>query len=166
MHVIAGRFLHAAYIPGEDSGRIWCALHVRASDGQSPPAATGPVIVRWYEIETNGWPYVTNAEPMLIQEGEISGGGYDYYDPAIAVDAIGNMGLVWTRSSTTSCPEFWMGYRATTTTTPGALTASEMKQAAAAVRGNQKADYAGCDPDPSETCKFWGHNPLGKSTTE
>ena len=46
LNIMQSRFLHATYVPGEDSGRIWCAFHCRASDQDETALPFGMVRIR------------------------------------------------------------------------------------------------------------------------
>ena len=49
--------------------------------------------------------------------------------------------------------------------TPGTLGYSRMIEDSSVTKSGQKADYSGIDPDPEDPCLFWGHSPLGLSST-
>jgi len=64
--------------------------------------SAGRAIVFYYELGTNGFP---SGAPALAESGAIDGGpGVWYYQPAIGGNTLGDVGMVFTRSSATECP--------------------------------------------------------------
>ena len=68
-------------------GSLWIAHTV------ADPVDEGDAVVRWYEFDTNRFPY---GVPDLVQSGDIDpGDGVSAFSPAIAVNADGQTGLAY-----------------------------------------------------------------------
>lgn len=60
-------------------------------------ATDGTTRVRWYHIDTDGWPFGGTAS--LVQQGDVDLPGVHYFFPAIASDKFGRVGMVMARSA-------------------------------------------------------------------
>jgi len=74
----------------EQQGSLWTVHTVKSGDH---------AVVRWYEIDLNGWPN-SGQTPSLRQYGDIDPGpGVSAFLPDIAVDSLGNAAIVFSISS-------------------------------------------------------------------
>src|SRR5207249_3359149 len=63
---------------------------------------SGRAIVYYYNVALNGYPGGT---PALVQEGVLDGGPGEWtYQPSIGANALGDVGIVYTQSSSTRYP--------------------------------------------------------------
>jgi hypothetical protein len=137
------RFWSAVY----RNGHLWATHHVNGSR----------VRQRWYEFDMANWP--VSGTPTLVQSGEIDlGGTIRTFFGSIWVDAAGNMGMVYARSSPTeflSMERTWRaaGDPAGTTRTPVQIIA-----ATSADTSGRWGDYSSTNDDPSDPGHFWGHH--------
>jgi len=163
LDALDGRIFNTAW----RNGRL-IAAHAVTASGDSR------MRVRWYEFATNGYP-VTFA-PTLVQSGEILPaiiGGNHFHMPAVAINSFGDIGAIFTRSSTTipadvmvtgrtsSDPEGTMGQ-------PTRLQASE-GSGYGGTGSNRWGDYFQAVVDPVDETTFWGvamaGNPNGQWKT-
>lgn len=126
-------------------GSLWATHHVNSSR----------VRQRWYEIDMANWP--VSGTPTLVQSGEIDlGGSLRTFFGSIAVDALGNMGMVFARSSGSEFISMSYAGRAAGDplgTTQAALIA---KDSTSAETSGRWGDYSGIGPDPAQPGTFWG----------
>ncbi|MFM9950723.1 MAG: T9SS type A sorting domain-containing protein [Saprospiraceae bacterium] len=120
--------------------------------------------VRWYELRrTGGGPW------SIFQQGTYSPDTDSRWMAAIAINAAGDIGLMYNISSTTTFP----GIRATgrrACDPPGQMTEAEMVIAtgAAANASNRYGDYNALSVDPADEMTFWGtaqYNPTSQWRT-
>ena len=72
-------------------------------------SASGHAVVRWYRVQTNGFP---GGVPSLAESGGFDGGpGVWTYMPAIGGNALGDVGIVYTQSSANMCPTIMTSLR-------------------------------------------------------
>lgn len=159
-------FMHATHRPDATvGGRIWTCAHIRASTGGANPTPVPGNFVRYYEIHTNGWP-TSGQNPTLAWSADIHPAGLETYDPSIAVDMFGNIGLAWTQSGPNLQPEFWMGVQRYIDAV-GVLGQTRLIHGSNSTRtvgGGQVIDYSGIDPD-AWLCRFVGHSGLAKANS-
>lgn len=148
LNTVDGRFWSAVF----RNGSIWCTHHV------SDPGDTDRVIVRWYEIDLDGWgPGNPTNEPVLVQEGTIDAGGeFHTFFPSIGVQYDGAVAITYCKSSDEDVVTIH-GRSRDAIDTAGTLPFSVDFQESGAPweYNNSWGDYSGTDPDPVETCEFW-----------
>ncbi len=139
------------------NGSLWAAHHIR------PQASTGDnrTIVRWYEIAMNDWPVEPGATPELVQWGNVDPGGTGYaFFVAIAVDPQGNMGLVFSKSSSSQFVSINRTGRYVDdppgTTHP--MVTVQTSSSATNTSPHRWGDYAGLVVDPADDETFWLHH--------
>lgn len=143
--------------PETFEARIWdCTfrngkLYVTHHQGNSR------VLQRWYEIDMANWP--TSGTPTLVQSGTIDPGpGERTFFGSIGVDAAGNIGLTYARSSASTFISMARSYHtpgmAAGTTTP----AVDMKGSTGPDTTGRWGDYSRTVPEPDVDSVFWsGH---------
>ncbi len=125
-------------------GSLWATHHVNSNR----------VRQRWYQIDMADWP--VSGTPTLVQSGEIDpGAGVRTYFGSIAVDAFGNMGMTFARSS--SSEFISMGYTWREANDPLGTTRPMViaRDSNSADNSGRWGDYSGIGPDPNELGKFW-----------
>ncbi len=137
------RFWSAVY----RNGRLWATHHVNSSRLRQ----------RWYEFDMANWP--VSGTPTLVQSGEVDlGGTIRTFFGSLWVDASGNMGLVYARSSPSEFLSMERTWRAAgdppgTTRTPVQIIAST-----SADTTGRWGDYSSTSDDPADPGHFWGHH--------
>lgn len=139
------------------NGSIWAAHHITRHSATGDPR----VLVRWYQIATNGWPTVEAAAPSVVQWGEIDAGpSVRTFFPAIGVDPDDNLGLVFSRVSPTEFISIGRTGRlaadAPGTTRP--MTIVQTSTMPESEFGGRWGDYGGIVVDPSDDRTFWYHH--------
>jgi hypothetical protein len=124
--------------------------------GHSVQTASGRIAARWYDVATNNYP---SGQPSLIQSGDISGNTFDNYCPALTINARGDIGVVYSRSSETLPPQMLFASRYATDP-PGVmgkpqLVASTVGDTYGFPGSNRWGDYFGIDTDPNDDVTFW-----------
>jgi len=113
-------------------------------------------LARWYEIDTGNWP--ASGSPTLIQAGNVDAGpGIHTYQPAITVNTCGQLGMVFSRSSTAEHIGMYVTGRETTDPL-GAMRPMTLVQLSAvgySPTQNRFGDYQGADVDPEDGQTFW-----------
>ncbi len=113
---------------------------------------------RWYDININNWP--ASGTPTLRQAGTVAAGtGTHQFMPAIGINSLGDMAMVFTRCSSAICADYVTSYRRAndplgTMRAPVLLTTSVGTIYGGA--SNRWGDYFGCQVDPSDDTTFWG----------
>jgi hypothetical protein len=107
----------------------------------------------YYKVNTNNFLASPTADPTLAESGFIDGGaGVWTYQPSIGANANGDVGLVYTQSSSTQYPTIMYTTRASAGTsfdTPATLKASPGFS-----NSDRWGDYASVVPDPTDNT-FW-----------
>lgn len=80
---------HVGAQPAYRDGRLW----VFEAIGRS--AADGTTEIVWVEFDVREWPAI-----RVLQSGRVTGGGAFAYTPAAALDAAGNLAMLYTQSGT------------------------------------------------------------------
>jgi hypothetical protein len=118
--------------------------------------AGGPdTMVRWYEIAMNNWP--TAGNPSLVQSGNVQApNGQNYFMPAVNTNVLGDISLIFTRSSASITADvMYAGRKATDP--PGSM---GQPQLLASSTGNYAqyrwGDYFDVSIDPLDDTRFWG----------
>lgn len=116
-------------------------------------------IVRWYEIDLNGWPN-TGQAPSLAQSGDIDlGPGVHAFLPDIAVDSDGNAAIVFSLSSVNQEIAIARAVRFATDPQGEFRPHRIIKQSASVETNGVWGDYVGIEADPSTPGIFWSHAP-------
>ena len=115
----------------------------------------GRVGVRWYEIDTNGWP-TSGTNPTLAQSGDIAEAGKDFTYGTILRNTAGSIGVVFSHHSTTNTASMMVAGRILTDAlgtigTPLTLATS----LGANYTFGRWGDYLGIDSDPTADGIFW-----------
>jgi len=120
-------------------------------------AKTGvaPSGVRWYEIRS------PNATPVVFQHGTLTSGGTSLWMGSIAMDKVGDLGLGFSESSSTTHPT--VAFTGRTPSDPlgtmeGITTifAGAGSQTGGTANGGSRwGDYSGMAIDSSTDCTFW-----------
>ncbi|MBA3726269.1 MAG: hypothetical protein H0W86_07390, partial [Armatimonadetes bacterium] len=110
---------------------------------------------RWYEINTNSWP--TSGSPSLSMSGDVAAGSAHHHMPAINRNSVGDVSMIFTRSSSTITADIMCAGRAAgdpagTMGTPVLLEGSAGNN----YTQGRWGDYFGCDVDPVDDTTFWG----------
>lgn len=108
---------------------------------------------RWYDVNANTWP--ASGNPSLTQSGDINVPGATSHMPAINMNGLNDISVVFTRSSTTIAADLMYAARAVTDPlgqlgTPNILTTSS-----GSYGGGRWGDYFSCEVDPSDDSTFW-----------
>ncbi len=137
------------------NGRIFTAHTVLATGG-------GKSMVAWYEID--GLEFAQGlGQPSLVQAGTVNLPGADWaYQPSIGVNAIGDVSLVYTRSSTEIFADVMLSSRKAAdpdgeTSAPVLLFASTRNNTINAFRWG---DYSDVEVDPVDGIGYWGTNEI------
>lgn len=109
---------------------------------------------RWYEINTNSWP--TSGSPSLSQSGNVSGTD-DYHMPAISQNAWGDIGMIFTRSSTSITADLMYSARYSSDAA-GTMGAPVLLESSANNNYGlgRWGDYFKVEVDPVDDTTFWG----------
>lgn len=112
-------------------------------------------MVRWYEISPGNWP--TSGTPTLTQSGNVQApAGQNYFMPAVNINVVGDISLVFTRSSPSITADVvYTGRKASDP--PGTMGAPQTLQSSS---GNYAlyrwGDYFDVAVDPLDNTRFWG----------
>lgn len=145
LDTIADRVMDSA----QRGNSVFACLTVNSGDNRA--------VVRWMEINPNNWP--TSGAPTLTQAGTIDTGAPTHaYMPAINVNTVGAMSVIFTKSSTTITADTMVASRlagdpAGTIGTPIRLFGSD---ASTTSNSGRWGDYAAVEVDPSNGTTFWG----------
>lgn len=131
------------------NGRLWYALTV-GFDNRA--------IVRWMEIDPQGWP-TSGLSPVLVQAGEIDpGAGIHTYFPAIGVDPFGNATVVFNRSSTGERVSIATAFRIGTDSASTMRSGAQLQVSTSADNTERWGDYGGIAWDPAAPTGYWIHH--------
>lgn len=114
-------------------------------------------VARWYEIATNDYPTGT---PAFVQGGNVAGGsGQFHFQPAITVNSIGDVAMVFSRSSSGIVADV-MATGRRPADPPGMMGVATLIEASlgSAYGGpgyNRWGDYFAIEVDPSDNTTFW-----------
>lgn len=149
LDTLDGRFMNVDW----RNGNLYTCHAIDASGGRNR--------VRWYHVETNGWPD-SGVAPTLAQQGNISTPDIHYFYPAIASDKFGRVGMVMARSASNEFAGIWAtgrepGDEAGTMTTPQRLAVGDTGS------GGRWGDYFDIALDPNDDRTFWVVGQYAKS---
>ena len=140
------------------SGKLLAAHGIRATNSNSVSMA------RWYDINAGAWP--TSGAPTLTQSGNVQGSnGQDFHMPAINMNSLGDISMLFTRSSSTIVADMmFVGRRATDP--PGAMGIPvRIETSTGSTYGgfsSRWGDYFAVAVDPVDEYTFWGFGMVGK----
>lgn len=121
--------------------------------------ATGKALVYYYAVAANGYPA---SPPTLVEEGFIDGGAGEWtYQPSLCLNPVGDIGLVYSQSSTTRNPSIFA-----TTRKAGAAgfdTPVLVKAGPSIYFGGRWGDFGSTTPDPVDN-SFWVTHEYSRST--
>ncbi len=124
-------------------------------------AATPPGGIRWYELRDG-------TTPTVFQSGTFQPDTTIRWMPSIAMDASGDIALVYTQSSSADFPSIKYTARAPSDP-PGTMGFGEGTLAAGTGSqqsgGSRWGDYASLNIDPTDDCTFWMTHEYYTSTT-
>lgn len=146
LDTLDGRIMTMAYRSG----------HVVASHGVRN-ATVAHAVSRWYDIQTNGWPSGTST-PKLYQGGEVAGPTTDdYFMPAININPVGDIGMVFTRSSDNITADIMVVGRSATDAlnTMGLPLKVATSDSVYGGSYNRWGDYFSVEVDPNDNKTFW-----------
>jgi hypothetical protein len=142
------------------NGRLYTTHHTSFSSSDQRNT------VRWYEIATNGWP--NGGTPALLQAGMVPGGvGEDTFFPAINVNKLGDISLLYGRSSTAITGDMMYTARKASDP-PGTMGVpvvlhSSLNPNYGGNGQNRWGDYFSVQIDPNDW-GFWGVGMVGNET--
>lgn len=150
---LGNRLMTACY----RAGKVYASHTVAVSNSDDRSAA------RWYEINTNNFP---TSDPTFSQGGNVSGGsGEHLFQPAIGTNSVGDIALIFTRSSASVVADVMVTGRKSTdpTGTMGApsLVESSLGSAYGGQGFNRWGDYFAMEVDPVDLTTFWGTCMIG-----
>lgn len=144
------------------NGRLYGA-HTVAMSNTDPTNAS-----RWYEFNLNSWPAAVQT-PTVRQAGTVGiGNGTHLWMPAIGVNRLGDITLVYSRASSSIVADMMASMRRATDplgvmASPVLLATSQGSQYGG--QSNRWGDYFGVQTDPIDDELFWGiamiANPAG-----
>lgn len=129
------------------NGSVWAVHHVNATRSR----------VRWYEFDMNGWP--GGPAPTVRQWGELTyGPSVSTFFPAIAVDAQNNAVITFARSATNEYISMARVFRRHDDPLGTFRPMEYVRESSAPSTSGRWGDYAGAEPDPALSGRFWvGH---------
>lgn len=145
------RILNAYY----RQGKMVCAHSVARQQGSSD------TMVRWYEINMNNWP--GGGVPALAQSGNVAGAaGQSLFMPAVNKNSLGDISLIFTRSSSSITADVMFTGRKVTDPlgsmgVPQRLVSSQSNYAQ-----YRWGDYFDLAVDPLDDTRFWGAAMIAK----
>lgn len=115
---------------------------------------SGNLAVRWYEVNTGTWP--TSGSPTLSQSGNITG-AEDFHMPGISQNAWGDIGIMYSRSSTNITADLVYSARSAGDAA-GTISAPTLLESSVGNEYTQSrwGDYFKVDVDPVDDSTFWG----------
>jgi hypothetical protein len=116
-------------------------------------------IVRWYEVDLNGWP-VSGQAPALRQTGDIDlGAGIHAFLPDIAVDSEGNAAIVFSIASANQNIALARAVRFADDPLGEFRHHHVFQSSTDAVTSGFWGAYVGIEADPAMPGVFWSHAP-------
>lgn len=136
------------------NGRIVTSHTTKAGDGRMQS--------RWYEFAVNSFPGSGN--PSLRQSGNILLAGTNSHMPAVNINAVGDISVIYTRSNGATNPETCVSSRQAIDQL-GTIGAPVLLASSAGTYGgggvNRWGDYFTCEIDPTDQLTFWGVGMVG-----
>lgn len=135
-------------------GRIYNASWRNGKLVAAHTITSGNLAARWYEINTNSWP--TSGSPSLSQSGNVSGAD-DYHMPAISQNVWGDIGMIFTRSSSSITADLMYSARYSTDAAGTMGAPVLLENSAGNSYGLERwGDYFKMEVDPVDDTTFWG----------
>lgn len=133
-------------------GKVVCAHTVGKTQGSSE------AMIRWYEINMNGWP-TTTGTPAVAQSGNVSpAAGQSNIQPAVTMNGVGDISVIYTRASSSIIADIMIAGRKQSDP-PGTMGAPQLVQNSTTVWNRQRwGDYSDIAVDPLDDTRFWGTN--------
>lgn len=131
------------------AGKFVCTHTIARSPGNPD------TMVRWYEISMNDWP--TSGNPTLVQSGNVQApNGQNYFMPAVNTNVLGDISLIFTRSSASITADvMYAGRKATDP--PGAMGQPQLLDSSTGNYAQYRwGDYFDVSVDPLDNTRFWG----------
>lgn len=135
------------------NGKLVTAHHTQVSPSDDRS------ICRWYAFNTNNWPGA--GTPTLDQSGDVKGlGGEDYHFPAMNINQLGDIGMIFARSSTNITADGMVTARQAGDA-PGTMGQPVMVETSTNANYgspgvNRWGDYYSTQVDPADDTTFWG----------
>jgi hypothetical protein len=130
-------------------GTAYIAAHTIALPGDNKSS------VRWYEFDMGTWP--TSGTPSIVQQGNITlGAGQWAYMPALSMNSLGDISVIYTRSSSSLFGDLVVSSR-TAADPVGSMGAPVLIRSS--LNGNpwwRWGDYFTVNVDPTDDATFWG----------
>jgi len=129
------------------------------------PVGENALVARWYDVALNGWPR-SGRQPATAQSGQVRGpSGQAYHMPAVAKNRRGDMGMVFTRTSTSIQADLMVTGRKATDL-PGTMgiptVMVETRRNYGGATTNRWGDYFGIGVDPVDDLTFWAYGMTGR----
>ncbi len=144
-----GRIMNVHY----RGGRLYGSHTVALSNSDATNAS------RWYEFNLNGWPGAI-ANPSVRQAGTVGiGNGIHLWMPAIGVNRLGDITLVYSRSSSSIVADMVASVRRINDPLGQMGAPITLAQSIGTQYGgtsNRWGDYFGVQTDPNDDETFWG----------
>jgi len=146
LDVLYPRCLTAYYRAGRIVSAHSCATNT--SGGRN--------VARWYDIKVNSWP--ASGAPSLHQSGNVGASNAHFFQPAIAVNKNGAIGMIFNGSSSSVAADIFIASRAATDPvgSMGAPTKLASSTGNPSPGGNRWGDYFAACIDPVDDTTFWG----------
>lgn len=128
-------------------GKLYTAHGINSPSGQT--------VSRWYQFDLNDFLTAGTTDPVLVQQGEVTGtNGRHYFFPAIYSDKFNNVGMISARASATEFASVQVSGR---TPSDPLGTMSEPIQLAIGDNGadGRWGDYLDIAIDPNDDTTFW-----------
>jgi len=121
----------------------------------STPTSGAPVAVRWYDVNTGSWP--ASGTPTLLQAGLVASADTHYFTPAININAIGDIALLFSASSASITANIMTAGRKASDPS-GSMGTPVVARSSVGTSYSQGrwGDYFGVDVDPVDDATFWG----------
>ncbi len=120
---------------------------------------------RWYQLNTNNWPIA--GLPTLAMTGIIPGAGVDHWMPAIGINSLGDVSVIFSRASTNIIADVMIASRKANDT-PGTMGNPVKLDGSVAdyggPGGHRWGDYFDVAIDPNDNLKFWGIGMVSSSS--
>lgn len=165
--IIGSYFMQAVH----RNGSLYGALHMRPKGENEPsPPSDRRTIVRWFQVQLNGWPQQASPGPQVVRVEDIdpdskAEGENRAVDPSIAVNALGEVCVTFTVVGPNTYPQIWRaGYPASGGPNIHAILPSTcMPRSSLGIFFSQ--DFSAVEPDPLDPCIFYGHSMLAQQSS-
>lgn len=166
-----GRSTGGQPLDGLDGRLLNCYLRGGKIVTSQGVGLNGDNVVRWYDINVNNWP--SSGQPTLFQSGTVKAPqtGMDAFMPAINVNALGDIAVVYTVCSPNVPADLYVNGRKTTDARGAMGRPKKIASSLGSTYQQQRwGDYFGIEVDPVDNQTFWAFgmviNNSGTWTTE